>query len=1099
MDSLVRIKTIAVTVSDSPQISGMKTTVSRVAELCCRTLRQLFITSVAISWVFSTGGLNSHANLYAAVEFNRDIRPILAENCFACHGSDSESREGDLRLDQRAQAIASGAIVAGHPDTSELINRLITDDPDLVMPPLESKKSLTAEQKNLLKQWIAEGAEYESHWAFVSAVRPVPPNVQSESWPRNAVDQFVLANLEANELSPAPAADHRTLFRRLHLDITGLPPAPSDIEAFVREMKSNSEQALSAWIDRLMESSAWGEHRARYWLDAARYGDTHGLHFDNYREMWPYRDWVIRAFNANQPFDQFTVEQLAGDLLPDPTDDQLIATGFQRCNITTNEGGTIDEENLANYAADRVQTFGWVYLGLTTNCSQCHDHKFDPLTMKDYYSLAAYFRNTTQQAKDGNVKDGKGPVLVVPTEADQPRWAVLSDQIAAAQKRRSSRRTEARPEFEQWLSSLSPEVLAQRVPTKALQVHLPLTEGEGNVIRGLCAPDQQYQTAGDIKWIPEGKLGPAPVIAEDSTLDLGKLGDFELNDEFSFGVWTRTAKNNADGAIIARMDEQAGHRGWDLSQLSNSFQVHLVSSWPENAIRVEAPKDVVKPGEWHHVFVSWDGSGQASGVRMYIDGKLVSLKIDVNSIKENASIRTETPLRIGQRSQRKLFKDGAVQDFRVYERMLTAEEVRSLASDVPLTALISTPATERTPQQKQAIFDYYLSSVDTMFMELESKVASLEAEKQEIQSRSAVTHIQREQSDSPAMAHVLMRGAYDKPGAEVIATTPAALHPLRPDAAPNRLGLAEWVVTPANPLTARVTVNRFWQEVFGRGIVATPEDFGVMGSPPSHPELLDWLAVEFRENGWDVKAFFKMMFMSATYRQAAKTTAEKLERDRDNVLLSRGPRFRMDAEMVRDYALSASGLLSGKMYGPGTKPYQPKGIWSIVGLPGGNTRDYVQDTGEDLYRRTLYSFWKRMAPPPNLEAFNAPSREVCTVRRERTNTPLQALVTLNDPQFVEAARYLAEQVVSPGVTGESGILNQIASRVLGRSFTTEEVDVLLKIVNDLRHHYTSSPRDAEALVNVGDTKPDTKIDAATLATWTMVCNQIMNLDEALSK
>ncbi len=1061
-----------------------------------RSSAALSVTTASL--VVSCLALTSPARVEGAVEYNRDIRPILAENCFACHGSDSESREAELRLDQRDAALAAGAVVAGKPEHSELLKRLLTNDPDLVMPPPETKKSLTPEQTDLLRQWIEEGSEYQSHWAFIAPRIPDLPDVQDERWSQNPIDRFVLAALQENDITPAPAADTRTLFRRLHLDITGLPPAPDDLDAFVRDLEGGGDDALSAWIDRLMDSSAWGEHRARYWLDAARYGDTHGLHFDNYREMWPYRDWVIRAFNANQPFDQFTVEQLAGDLLPAPTDDQLVATGFQRCNITTNEGGTIDEENLANYAADRVQTFGWVYLGLTTNCCQCHDHKFDPLTMKDYYSLAAYFRNTTQQAKDGNVKDGRGPVLVVPTKEDRPRWTALSDEIAVAQAQRKARREESGPEFEQWLSSLSVESLDRRVPTQALQVHLPLTEGKGNVVRSLCAPDQEFRSEGNIKWIPDGKLGPAQVIRKNGTLNLGELGDFDLHDEFSFGVWTRTSMNNADGAIIARMDEQDAHRGWDLSQLSNSFQVHLVSQWPENAIRVEGPKDAVKPGEWHHVFVTWDGSGKASGLGMYIDGKRVPLKIDVNNIKQNASIRTQTPLRIGQRSQRKLFKDGAVQDFRVYERMLTADEVQALASDVPLKALISAPDGERTPQQKQAIRDYYLTSIDTKFIELERTVAKLEAEKEEIQSRSAVTHIQEERHDSPAMAHVLMRGAYDKPGEEVSATTPAALHALPLEAAPNRLGLAEWVVDPANPLTARVTVNRFWQEVFGQGIVATPEDFGVMGAPPSHPELLDWLAVEFRVSGWDVKALFKMMFMSATYRQAALTTPEKLERDRHNVLLSRGPRFRMDAEMVRDYALSASGLLSAKMYGPGTKPYQPEGIWSIVGLPGGNTRDYVQDTGEDLYRRTLYSFWKRMAPPPNLEAFNAPSREVCTVRRERTNTPLQALVTLNDPQFVEAARYLAQQVVSAGATDES-ILNQIASRVLGRSFTATEIALLVNSVNDLRNHYTSSPQDAEALINVGDTNPDRTIEAATLATWTMVSNQIMNLDEALSK
>lgn len=1050
--------------------------------------------SIALCFASAMFGVSVQADL----EFNRDIRPILAEHCFACHGSDSESREADLRLDVRDAAIESGAIVGGNPDDSELLSRLFTEDADLIMPPPDLKKPLTDEQKDLLKQWITEGAEYQSHWAFVAPQRPELPEVHNDAWPKNPIDRFVLAQLEAKDLSPAPAADARTLFRRLHLDITGLPPTPGDIDTFVNDMETGSEQALSAWIDRLMDSTVWGEHRARYWLDAARYGDTHGLHFDNYREMWPYRDWVIRAFNANQPFDQFTVEQLAGDLLPAPTDDQLIATGFQRCNMTTNEGGTIDEENLANYAADRVQTFGWVFLGLTTNCAQCHDHKFDPFTMKDYYSLAACFRNTTQQAKDGNVKDGRGPVLVVPTEDDRPRWDALSSEINTAIAQRESRRNEVQPEFERWLTALTPESLEQRIPTAGLQLHLPLTEGQGNVVKNACAPGQKFPAQGNVKWITDGRLGPAPVITKGGTLNLGSAGDFEVNEEFSFGAWIRTARNNADGAIIARMDEQAAFRGWDLSQFNNTFQVHLVSQWPENAIRVEASREAVKPGEWHHVFVTWNGSGKANGLRIYIDGKRTGLRIDKDSIKENASIRTETPLRIGQRSQGKLFKDGSIQDLRIYERMLTAEDVQSLAGDVPLKVLISMPKGQRSAQQRDSVFNYYLNTVDPDYSQLNKKVAALEAERKKIESRSAVTHIQQERSDSSAMAHVLMRGAYDKPGEEVQAATPAALHRLPEGTPANRLGLARWVIDPANPLTSRVTVNRFWQQLFGQGLVVTPEDFGVMGARPSHPELLDWLAVEFRENGWNVKALFKQILMSATYRQAAVTTPQKLEQDRDNLMLSRGPRFRMDAEMVRDYALSVSGLLSSKMYGPGVRPYQPDGIWNIVGLPGGNTREYVQDNDEGLYRRSVYSFWKRMAPPPNLEAFNAPSREVCTVRRERTNTPLQALVTLNDPQFVEAARVLAQRAMT-AAGSDSDVLDFIVQRVLGRSVSPQEQELLMAVLQDLTDYYKSSPQDAESLTVVGEAATKDGMDVVRLATWTMVCNEVMNLDEVLCK
>ncbi|MEZ6062647.1 MAG: DUF1553 domain-containing protein [Planctomycetaceae bacterium] len=1034
------------------------------------------------------------------LEYNRDIRPILAENCFACHGADSAARKADLRLDRREAALDAGAIAAGNPNGSGLIERIDSDDADLVMPPAETKKVLTPAQKNTLRRWIAEGAEYQSHWSLIPPVKPQPPAVKNEAWAKNEIDRFVLAKLEAHGLTPAEEAEPRSLYRRLHLDITGLPPAPQDVDSFVADYRARGDEALSEWIDRLMSSTAWGEQRARYWLDAARYADTHGLHFDNYREMWPYRDWVIRSFNANQPFDQFTIEQLAGDLLDNPTDDQLIATGFQRCNITTNEGGTIDEENLAIYATDRVQTFGWVFLGLTTNCGQCHDHKFDPLTMRDFYSLAAYFRNTTQPAKDGNVKDGRGPVIVVPTQADQSRWHALPEEIATAVRQRDERKTAAREDFERWLSALTPESPEDGISNEQLVIHVPLTSASDNQVLTSSGSASSLQSTGEISWVPDGRLGPAPVMKPGGTFDLGDLADFETNQPFSDGAWIRSASDTVSGAIIARMDEQNAYRGWDLWQQGRAVGVHIIDTWPGNAIKVVTKNDVLKTGEWQHVFATYDGSGKPDGIRIYVNGFPQETKIETNNLKPDASIHTTTSLRIGQRSTGQVFEGGAVQDVRVYARALGADEVKAIADTALLRSILSIPADQRTPEQQASLFDHYLNVHDPQFPALAKAVTSLEEERDAIRKRSPVTHIQQERKDSPAMAHILMRGEYDKPGEEVSATTPAALHPL-PDGAPkNRLGLAEWVVDPTNPLTARVTVNRFWQELFGQGIVATPEDFGVMGSLPSHQDLLDWLAVEYRESGWNTKRLFKLMLMSATYRQSAAVTPEKLELDRDNVLLSRGPRFRMAAEMVRDYALAVSGLLSPKMYGPGVKPYQPEDIWNVVGLNVSDTREYVADTGENLYRRSLYTFWKRMAPPPNMEAFNAPNREVCTVRRERTNTPLQALVTLNDPVFVEAARHLAENAIhTAGGDDDARIVSEIARRALFRSMNDVEMEVLLNDKRDFFDYYQSHPDDAKALTDVGESPAATDIDAATLAAWTMVCNQVLNLDEVLNK
>lgn len=1044
-------------------------------------------------------GLISSANAEESLQYNRDIRPILAANCFACHGADSASRKADLRLDQRDAAIDYGAIAPGKPDESELINRVFSSDPEIVMPPPETKKNLTAQQKEVLKKWVVAGAEYQPHWSFIAPAKPDLPTTKNQQWPKNAIDRFVLAKLEASGLSAAPEADARTLFRRLHFDITGLPPSPADVSAFVADYAVNQDESLSTWIDRLMKTGSWGEHRARYWLDAARYGDTHGLHFDNYREMWPYRDWVIRAFNANQPFDQFTIEQLAGDLLPNPTDDQLVATGFQRCNITTNEGGTIDEENLANYSADRVQTFGWVYLGLTTNCAQCHDHKFDAFSMKDYYSLAAFFRNTTQGAKDGNVKDGLGPTLMIPSAEDAPRWQALPADIASTKAQRDERRKTARGDFEKWVASATAESLDEAVPRESLIVHAPLNEGSGNEAQNACETGVKFKATGEITWAPDGKFGPAPVIKSGSTFNLGALGDWEKDQKFSYGAWVKAGRDGVNGGIIARMDEQAGYRGWDLWQNDRAFAVHIIDSWPDNGLKVTTRPGTVKPGQWQHVFVTYDGSAKPGGVKMYIDGQEEKLTVETNTLKRRATIRTKTDLRIGQRSQGQVFDGGSIQDVRIYARTLTVGEVKAIADLGPLRSILETAVEKRTDKQKDSLYEHYLVTRDEGFTAFAKKLSALEAEQEAIKARSPVTHIQRERMDSKPTAHILMRGAYDKPGEKVEAATPVSLHAMSADVPRNRLGLAQWLVDPANPLTARVTVNRFWQEVFGQGIVATPDDFGVMGAAPSHPELLDWLAVEFRESGWDVQKLFKLMLMSATYRQAAITTPEKLEKDRDNVLLSRGPRFRMDAEMIRDSSLAVSGLLSSKMYGPGTKPYQPEAIWDIVGLPGGNTRDYTQDRGENLYRRTLYNFWKRMAPPPSLEVFNAPSREVCTVRRERTNTPLQALVVLNDPQYVEAARHLAQRAMTTAKGNEKAIIDYIAQRVLSRPMSEKENAILLTSKTDLLNYYQSKPEDAQALIAIGESKADPALDAAQLAAWTMVCNQVMNLDEAVNK
>ena len=1029
----------------------------------------------------------------AGVEFNKDIRPILADACFHCHGPDPGTRKAGLRLDTEAGFFTAKkgeepTVIKGKPEASSLYQRLLSTDEDEIMPPPESHKELKPAQIAMIKAWIEQGAPWQPHWSLIPPQKPTVPAVKDKAWVKTPIDRFVLASLDKAGLKPAPEADAHALVRRISLDLTGLPPSPELVKRYVTSEKLTDAQ-VSSLIDELMKLPAYGEHRARYWLDAARYGDTHGLHFDKPREMWPYRDWVVKALNRNQPFDQFTIEQIAGDLLPKPTEDQLVATGFQRCNITTNEGGTIDEENLANYAADRVQTMGWVYFGLTTNCGQCHDHKFDPFTQRDYYSMAAFFRNTTQKAKDGNVKDGLGPILVLPTDKDRPRWKALPTEIAASQKQQNEARSAASKAFEVWLATAKPADLDADIPTKGIIAHIPLNEGKGQEVAATCGEAKTaktFKSTGAITWKPDGKLGPAPEIKPGSNFDLGEVGNFEKDKPFSYGLWFRAGNVTQSGSIMARMDEKNGHRGWDIMQSANKLSVHIISKWPGDALKVSTAKPALRAGVWQHLFVTYDGKGKAGGLRLYVDGVDTPVRADVASLK--GSIVTTTPTKIGQRSTTAL-PGGSVQDIRLYDRQLTPAEVQTLAKVVPLQQFVG--AKKIHPKNREALFDHYLSTRDKSYQIASAQTNKLTAEQEAIKARSPITHIQEERMDSKPMANILMRGAYDKVGDQVEAAVPAALGKLAPNAPKNRLGLAQWLVAADNPLTARVTVNRFWQELFGAGLVKTSDDFGIMGSAPTHPELLDWLAVEFRESGWDMKRLFKMLLTSAAYRQAAVITPEKIEKDRDNSLLSRGPRFRMDAEMIRDYALAASGTLSPKMGGPGTKPYQPENIWEVVGV---GIQPYVQDKGEDLYRRTLYNFWRRMAPPASMDIFNAPSREVCTVRRDRTNTPLQALVTMNDPQFIEAARNLAQKALT---TKEP--LAYIAERILCRPLTDKEKPIIEASLKDLRDHYTKNATDAEALLKVGESPVDAKLAKPELAAWTMLANQLFNLDEVLNK
>ena len=1024
------------------------------------------------------------------LEYNRDIRPILFDACISCHGPDSASRQADLRLDKRDAAVEMAAIVPDDPDSSEMIRRIMSEDESEIMPPPETKKHLTDEQKEMLARWIAEGAEYEPLWSLITPTRPTPPVVKDPLWARNPIDQFVAAKLDEAGLTPSPEADRRTLARRVALDLTGLPPAPELVEEFVAD---ETPEAYEKLVDKLLASPKWGEHRGRYWLDAARYGDTHGIHIDNYREIWAYRDWVIRALNRNMPFNQFTIENLAGDLLPDATLEQRIASGFNRCNITTSEGGAIDEEYAVLYTRDRTETTSQVWLGLTAGCAVCHDHKFDPLSQKEFYELAAFFNNTTQAAMDGNIKDTP-PVIAAPREEDLPRWTELAELIPVAEKAVEDCKPAARPEFDQWLAKAKLEDLAAWVPSAGLHLLAPLNDGGDAVSYSLDGKSAQSPRAATTEWRP-GKTGKnAAYLNQGSVLELPEAGNFEGDQAFSAAAWIKLPANDASGAILARMDDQHDYRGWDFWVEGRRVGSHIVHKWPENGLKA-VTQEQLPADEWVHVAISYDGSRKAAGLKVYVNGQLKPLNVTADALTE--TIRTSVPLKIGQRHTTAPLSGVAIEDVRIYSRALEPSETLSLANAAIFSSVVAAAPETRAAADIDALFGWWLTNLDESFKKLAGERDALTRERTDIQARGTIAHIMQERPE-PAKAFILTRGEYDQRADEVKPGTPAMLPPFPEDLPRNRLGFAQWLMRADHPLTARVTVNRFWQELFGAGLVRTAGDFGVSGVLPTHPELLDWLAVEFRESDWDMKRFYKLIVMSATYRQSAAVTPEKLEKDTENKLLSRGPRFRMDAEMVRDLALAASGLLSEKIGGPSVKPYQPPGVWEAVAMIGSNTRDYVQDSGESLYRRSMYTFWKRSAPPASMEIFNAPSREGCTATRERTNTPLQALVTMNDPQFVEAACQLAQRAIQSTPQVEKR-LSHITLRLLARELRPEERSIVEQSVAKLAAYYAEHVEEAKLLIDVGETQPDPSIAPAELAAWTMTVNELMNLDEAVNK
>lgn len=1046
------------------------------------------------------------------LSFNDTIQPILSENCYACHGPDPGGRKAGLRLDRGEFAFAphqdahekyEPAIIPGNPDKSPLVRRIENKNAKDRMPPPEAHKILRPEQIAQLREWVKQGAQYQELWSFLPPKHKAIPAVAHGEWVRNAIDSFVLARLEREGVTPSPEADRRSLIRRVTYDLTGLPPTPEEVEAFVAD---SAPEAYEKVVERLLSSPRYGEHRAHYWLDVARYGDTHGLHLDNFRSIWAYRDYVIKAYNQNKPFDQFVREQLAGDLLPVKTLDTLTASAYLRAGISSGEGGTLIEELRVNNKRERTEAYGAAFLGLTVGCANCHDHKFDPLTQKDFYRLTAFFNNLTEIPSNDDRNDWP-PFLRLPKIEVREAYEQTLAKRSELERQLALRRGQARELIAGWIGQPERTAIAVPISSEGLAVRLRFDEQKGSTFVDSAPGKSQKHisaTGGPVVWGEGTWFWPYMRMEIGTKLELPNVGGVEANQAFSVGTWLRPNlrpleykdKNKPSGVILSAADAGQKQQGWQLRVSKGKLGFVLAHEMPDNAIQVETKQRVLAEGRWSHVLATYDGSGKASGVTLYVDGRLQELAISKDCLQ--GSIHSSAPLEFGRSyPDADPLRQSAYQNFRFFQRALSPGEAARLPIEDYVAEIVQKPMSGWSEDESHTVSEFYFAQRDEATQKLNAQIAPLNEELDRLSKDGPITLVS-EEGPGLAYADVLTRGAF---GARTERVRPGVPHflPALPAGAPlDRRGLADWTVSASNPLTARVTVNRMWSEIFGTGLVETTEDFGVMGGRPSHPELLDWLALDFRENGWNVKRFYKQLVLSAAYRQSARVTPELLEIDPKNRLLARGPRYRMDGEMLRDTALAASGLLVEKIGGPSVKPYQPAGVWEAGSHQNSDTKAYTQEHGESLYRRSLYSFWKRMATMPDMDALDVPVRDAACTRRQRTNTPLQALVLMNDPQWLEASRRLAERVIrhSPETGRRLSYLGEV---LLARAWEPREKVVLENALTKFQIAYAQDKSAAEELLKVGESSRDSGIRADELASWMLVASAAMNLDAVLNK
>ncbi len=1041
----------------------------------------------------------AYNNLPEALDFNIHVRPILSDKCFLCHGPDKEKQQAGLRLDfaefayQKLQESGKTAIVPGNLAKSEVFRRILSDDPDILMPSPKSNLSLTDHEKAVLIRWIEEGAEYKPHWAYVKPEKPTVPHNSDNEWITNPIDQFVLRRLNEHTLIPSPVADKETLLRRVSLDLTGLPPTKEEIDDYLNDTASNAYEKA---VDRLMTSPHYGEKMAQDWVDLARFADTHGYSIDGFRDMSPWRDWVIKAFNENLPYDQFLTWQLAGDLLENPTRDQLIATGFNRLHPQNMEGGIVPVEFRVEYVLDRTNTFGKAFMAQSLECARCHDHKYDPVSQKEYYELSSFFNNVNEAGQISYDAAMPVPTILLTSEETDQTILYLQEKISLKEEDIEDIFVSP-PGFEQWLKGNRYSDITNSTYPKSIEAHYSFEKQLRNEIN----PSQKGEMksfGSDLEEsvIVKGKNGQGLKLDGDAWLDCGEVGRFRSSNPFSVGIYVNIPQDIENGVIFHKGNGAAlyNFRGFHLALKNNKLEVLMANTAPDNAIIEYGPN--IPRDTWIHLAMTYDGSSKASGLKAYLNGDEIKTQTEVDNLYKDIFFITdeekkdsEPGLQVGARWRGKGIGNAVVDDVMTFKRELTQLEIQMIANRKSVQELIETDHTAITSSQKDLLREYYIHH------SLQFQQAQKTLEKLRMTLADSVENIREfmvmKEMETPRKAFVLQRGLYHSPGEEVYPNTPKSILDFPEELPKNRLGLAQWLVDPDHPLTARVAVNRYWQNFFGRGLVKTTEDFGNQGARPSHPELLDWLAVSFIESGWDVKALQKQIVMSSTYRQDSRASKELIDMDRDNELLARGPVTRLTGEMLRDNALSASGLLNREIGGKSVKPYQPEGLWRV------NGKEYDQDKGENLYRRSLYTFWKRSAPHPTLATFDVPERSECTVRRQKTNTPLQALVLLNDPTYLECAKVIGASVTLQDDPGQ-GIRDAFVS-LTGRYPSQKELEILMQLREKQLTKFLETPSKVEGWISAGEYEIDQKLKFQEVAANAVTISTIMNADATITK